>query len=127
MIEVSCLHVYHVFIAPLLHRMSCLVNCNVVLKSFLGAPRVVYPWKIVVAEQPGLSVRQFYKTIEPDIQTSSTVSQLALDDAYLGKSKTELASITLDMVVYNHWTTGLDWTGLDWTGLDLYENQEFRK
>ena len=78
MIEVSCLHAYHVFIAPLLHRMSCLVNCNVVLKSFLGAPRVVYPWKIVVAEQPGLSVRQFYKTIEPDIQTSSTVSQLAL-------------------------------------------------
>ena len=21
-------------------------------------------------------------------------------------------------VVYNYWTTGLDWTGLDWTGLD---------
>ena len=75
-------------IAPLLHRMSCLVNCNSVLKSFLCVPRVVYPWKIVVAEQLGLSVRQLYKTIEPDIQTSSMVSQLALDDAYLGKSKT---------------------------------------
>lgn len=83
------------FYALLLDRMSCLVNCNVVLKpNFLGVPSVVYPWKILAAEQPGVSLRQFYSTI--DIPQSSSM-QLALEHAYLGKSKTELDLIDLDI------------------------------